>query len=116
MLTGPGSIVTLLKPRAGSVGDGGVASRSRNVEDGLELLDQSPLLHSDLSPVELLQGVDTGTRDVRVQLVSLLQLTTVHGLVGALNLDGNGGLALLADCDGLVVTLDGCPVGHVRDQ
>jgi len=40
--------------------------RSRNVENGLELLDYSPLLVRHLSAVELLEGVDTGTRDVRV--------------------------------------------------
>lgn len=83
---------------------------SRNVEDGLELLDQSPLLHGNLGSVELLEGVDTGTRDVRDQLVLLLEVTAVHGLVRALDLDGNGGLSSLADWDGLVIALDGCTV------
>lgn len=79
---------------------------SRNVEDGLQLLDQSPLFHRHLRSVELLQCVDTGTRDVRVQLVLFFQVAAVHGLVGALNFDGDRGLTLLANRDRLVLTFD----------
>jgi hypothetical protein len=37
-------------------------------------------------------------------------MSTVHGLIVALNLDGDRGLALFADLDLLVVALDGCTV------
>jgi hypothetical protein len=84
--------------------------RSRNVEDGLELLDQTPLLHRDFGAVEFLEGVDTGTGDVRVQKVLLLEVTAVDGLVRSLDLNGDRGLALLADLDGFVVALNRCPV------
>jgi hypothetical protein len=43
---------------------------------------------------------------VRVQRVGFFKLAAVHGLVGAFNLDGNGGLAAFADLDGLVVALN----------
>jgi hypothetical protein len=52
---------------------------------------------------------------VRVQSVFLFQMAAVHGLVGTLNLDSDGGLALLADLDGLVITLNGCPVVGMLD-
>lgn len=38
-------------------------------------------------------------------------MAAIHGLVGSLNLDGDGGLAALADGDLLVVALDGGAVG-----
>lgn len=81
-------------------------SRSRDFEGRLQSLDETPLLHADLGSVELLQSIDTGTRDVGVQNVLLFELTTIHRLVGTLDLDGDGGLTLLADGDGLVVTLN----------
>lgn len=62
---------------------------SRDVENGLELLHQGPLFHRDFGPVELLEGIDTGTRDAREQLVLLLQVTAVQGLIATLNLDSN---------------------------
>ena len=37
----------------------------------------------------------------------------VHGLVGAFDLDGDGGLASLADLDLLVVALDGRTVQDI---
>lgn len=80
--------------------------RSWDVKDRLKLLDETPLLHGDVGAVELLEGVDTGTRDVRVQGVLVFELTTVHGLVASLDLDGHGGLTPLADLDGLVITLN----------
>lgn len=87
---------------------------SRNIEHGLELLDQSPFFHGDFGPVELLEGVDTRTRDVRDKLVLLFEVTTIHGLVGFLDLNSNGGLTSLADRDGLVIALDGCAVKTVE--
>lgn len=79
-----------------------------NIEQPLQLLgDQSPLVTLNLVAVELLQTVDTGTADLAVQRVLLLELPTVHGLIGAFDLDGDGRLALLADGDLLVVALDG---------
>lgn len=47
------------------------ADGSRNVESGLELLDKGPFFHGYIRAVELLQCVDTCTRDVRVQCVGL---------------------------------------------
>jgi hypothetical protein len=43
---------------------------------------------------------------VRVKRVALFKLAAIHGLIGAFDLDGNGGLAAFADLDGLVVALD----------
>jgi len=43
------------------------ATRSNNVENGLELLDECPLLHGDFGPVELLERVDGLAGDERVQ-------------------------------------------------
>ena len=86
---------------------GALRAKSRDVENGLESLDKSPFFHGDISTVELLQCVDTGTRDVRDQLILLLEMTSVHGLVGALDLDGDGRLTTLANGDGLVIALNG---------
>lgn len=79
----------------------------RNFEDGLELLDQSPFVHRDLWTVEFLQGVDARARDVRVQRVLLLEMTAIQRLVVSFDLDRDGGLALLADGDCLVLAFDG---------
>jgi hypothetical protein len=87
-------------------GDVHWTDRSRNVEHGLELLDKSPFLHRYVRTVELLEGVDTGTGDVRVEGVLLFQLAAVHRLVGPFDLDSDGRLALLANLDRLVVTLN----------
>lgn len=81
-------------------------NESRNVKHGLELLDKSPFLHRYVGTVELLEGVDTGAGNVRVEGVLLFQLTAVHRLVGSFDLDGDGRLALLANLDRLVVTLN----------
>jgi hypothetical protein len=43
---------------------------------------------------------------VRVEGVLLFQLTAVHRLVGSFYLDSDGRLALLANLDRLVVTLN----------
>lgn len=50
---------------------------------------------------------------MRDKLVLLFEVTTVHGLVGSLDLNSNGGLTSLADRDGLVIALDGCAVKTV---
>jgi hypothetical protein len=39
---------------------------SRNIKQRLQLLDQTPLIHRNIGPVEFLQGVDTLSRDERV--------------------------------------------------
>lgn len=92
------------------------AASSRNVENGLELLHQGPFFHRDVGPVELLQGVDTGTRDARVQVVLLFQVAAVQGLVGTLDLDGNGRLTLFTDRNGLVVTFNRGPAKPILDD
>ena len=84
--------------------------RSRNIEERLEPLDHGPFFVRDFGAVELLQSIDTGTGDLRVEKILLFELATIHGLVGTLDLDGNRGLTLLADRDGLVVTLNRCTV------
>lgn len=85
-------------------------TNSRNVEHGLELLDKCPFLHRDFGPVELLECVDTCTRDVRVQNVLLFKVTAVHGLVGSFDLHCHRGLTSLGDFDRLVVTFNRHPV------
>jgi hypothetical protein len=82
------------------------ARQSRDIENRLELLDKSPFIHGDIRPVELLEGVDACTRNLGVQCVRLFELTAVHGLIGAFDLDGDGGLASLDNVDRLVVTFD----------
>ena len=79
----------------------------RNVEEGLELDDELPLVVGNFLAVVLLETIDTSTRDLGVKGVFLLQMTAVGGLVTAhFNLDGHGGLTLFADGDLLVITLD----------
>lgn len=78
-----------------------------DVEEGLELDDELPLVVGDVLAVVLLQAVDTGTGDLAIQGVLLLEVTAVGGLVTAhFNLDGDGGLTLFADGDLLVVSLN----------
>ena len=48
-----------------------------------------------------------------VQCILVFQLPAVGGLVGHLDLDGDGGLATLAEGDLFVVTLDGLAGGFV---
>lgn len=81
-----------------------------DVEQRLELDDELPLVVRNLLPVELLQRVDTSSGDQAVERILLLELAAVRGLVAAhLDLDGYRRLALLADRDLLVVSLDGSP-------
>jgi hypothetical protein len=82
---------------------------SRNIKDRLELLDQIPLIHGDVAPVELLERVDALSRNQTVEGVLFLEVAPVQRLVGAFDLDRNAGRALFADLHGLVVSLDGCP-------
>jgi len=82
-----------------------------NIEHGLQLDDKLPLIITDLLAIELFKTVDAGARDGAVQHVVLLKLAAVRWLVAThLNLDGYGGLALLANLDLLMLTLDGSPV------
>jgi len=60
-----------------------------NIKLRLERLDQLPLVEADLVAEELLERVDALARDARVQDVRLLEVAAVHGLVGALDLDGD---------------------------
>lgn len=79
-----------------------------DVEERLELDDELPLVVGNLLAIELLERVDGGTGDERVQSVSLFKLAAVRGLRAThLDLDGHGRLALLADGNLLVVTFDG---------
>lgn len=89
--------------------------KSRDVKDGLELLDKNPFILGDLVPVELLQRVDTLTGDFRHELILLFKVTAVHRLVVAFNLDGDGGLALLTHGNSLVIALNGSTVNKVRE-
>lgn len=78
-----------------------------NIEQRLELDDQLPLVVRHVLPVELLEGVDALSRYQAVERILLFELATVHGLVTAhLDLDGNGRLALLADRNLFVVSLN----------
>lgn len=72
----------------------------------LQLLDQRPLVHADVGPVEFLQHINALPRDQTVQHILLLELAAVHGLVGAFDLDGHRRLTLFAQRDLLVVTLN----------
>lgn len=78
-----------------------------DVEQRLQLLDQRPLVHADVGAVELLQHVNALARNQTVQHILLLELATVRGLVGRLDLDGHRRLAALAEWYLLVVALDG---------
>lgn len=83
----------------------------RDVKDRLQLNNQLPLVVGYVLPVEFLQTVNGGTRDLTVQQVRLLELSAVGRLMAAhFNLDGDGGLALLAHVDLFVFTFDRCPV------
>lgn len=78
-----------------------------NIEQRLELDDQLPLVVRHVLPVELLEGVDALSRYQAVERILLFELATVHGLVTAhLDLDGNRRLALLADRNLFVVSLN----------
>lgn len=78
-----------------------------NIEQRLELDDQLPLVVRHVLPVELLEGVDALSRYQAVEGILLFELATVHGLVTAhLDLDGNRRLALLADRNLFVVSLN----------
>lgn len=90
---------------------GDVINRLGDVEQRLELDNELPLVVGDVLAVELLEAVDGCPRDGAVQRVRLLELPPVRRLVPAhLDLDRNRGLALLADWDLLVLSLDGCSV------
>ena len=66
---------------------GWLYSSSVDVEHWLQLHEQMPLVSRHLVSVELLQGVDTLSRDEGVEHVFVFELTTVHGLVGSFDLD-----------------------------
>src|SRR3981081_1608963 len=73
-------------------------AKSRDIKERLQLLDQQPLVITNVGPVELLQRVDARAADQRVERVLLLEVATVGRLMGAhLDLDGHGWLAFLAD-------------------
>lgn len=83
-----------------------------DVKQRLQLDNELPLLVRDILAVKLLEAVDAGTADETVQRILLFELATVRGLVAAhFDLDGHGRLALFADRDLLVFSLDG---GSVR--
>jgi hypothetical protein len=82
--------------------------RSGNVEHGLQLDDELPLVVADVLSVEVLEAVDAGTRNLAEELVRLLELAAVCWLVAAcLDLDGYRWLTLLAHLDLLVLSFDG---------
>jgi hypothetical protein len=87
------------------------ACHLHDIEKLLELHNQLPLILTDIAPEELFERVDTLPRNGRVEDIVFFQMATVHGLVVAFDLDGDGRLAAFADLHGLVVALDGCAVG-----
>jgi hypothetical protein len=72
----------------------------------LQLYNQLPLILANIAPKELLECIDTLSANSRVKNIVFFQMATIHGLVVAFDLDGNGGLTPLTDLHGLVVTLD----------
>jgi hypothetical protein len=82
-------------------------SNLNDIKHRLQILNQPPLIHTNIIPKELLERINTLPAECRVKRIALFQVPTVHGLVGAFNFDGDGGLALFADCDLFVVALDG---------
>ena len=79
---------------------------SRYIKRALQLLNQRPLLITNIRPVKLLQRIDTLPRDQRVQRVLFFPMSAVDRLVGSFDLDRDGGLAALDHGDLFVVTLD----------
>ena len=79
---------------------------SRNIKQAFQLLNQRPLVIADISPIILLQSIDTLPRDQRIQRVFFFPMSPVDGLVGPFDFDGDGGLAALYHRDLLVVALD----------
>jgi hypothetical protein len=86
------------------------SSALRNIQQLLQLDNQLPLILANIAPKELLERVDALAAHKRVQRVVLLEMATVHGLIGSFDLNSDRGLALLADGDLLVVALDGSAV------
>ena len=84
-----------------------------HIEHILQLHNQLPLILTDIAPEVLLERIDTLSANSRVKDIVFFQVATVHGLVGALDLDGDGGLASLADLHGFVVALDGSTIKWV---
>jgi hypothetical protein len=87
-------------------------SHLHDIEAFLHLLDQEPLVLAYIVPEMRLERIDRRTRDVRVQCILFFYVATVDGLIGALDLDGDGGLAGFADGNLLVIALDGCTVAR----
>lgn len=83
---------------------------SGDIKQALQLLDERPLVIADVGPVKLLQGVDALPGDERVERVLFLPVAAVDGLVGAFDLDGDGGLAAFHHGDLFVIALDGLAV------
>lgn len=78
-----------------------------NVKQGLQLNDQLPFVVGYIFTVELLQSVNTGSRNLAVEQIGLFQVSSVYGLVTShLDLDGHRGLTLFADRNLLVVSLN----------
>ena len=82
----------------------------------LQLYNQLPLVLADITPKELLECIDTLSANSRVENIVFFQVASVHGLVAAFDLDGDGGLTPLADLHGFVVTLNGSTVRRVSKQ
>lgn len=85
--------------------------RSRDIEQGLQLLDERPLIITNISAIVFLERIDRLPRDERIQRVLFFQLPAVHRLVRAFDLDGHGRLALFADGNLFVVSFDGLAAG-----
>lgn len=78
-----------------------------NIKQALESLgNKPPLILINLIAVKLLERIDALPADLRVEHVLLLELTAVHGLIAAFDLDGDGGLALFANGELFVIAFD----------
>lgn len=78
-----------------------------DVKERLQLDNQLPLFVGYILAVELLQTVNTGSRDRTVQSISLLKLSPICRLTAThLDFHRNRWLAFLANGDLLVLSLD----------
>jgi hypothetical protein len=79
----------------------------RDIEQFLQIDNVLPFIILDFVAVELLQGVNTQSGDLRIQRVCLLKLPAVQRLIWPFKLDSDRGLSCFAIWNFLVITFDG---------
>jgi hypothetical protein len=89
---------------------------SRDLIERLQLFNQAPLVIADFGAVKLLECVDTFPRNERVQNVLFFQVAAVKGLVWPFDLDGDAGLALLANGNVFVIAFDRLTVARLANR